>query len=507
MMTRLYIASLLLCALSLPAMAQTAPGTTSADPLAAAAYNQQPVPMATDVPAAIPAEMVAMAPPMPHAVSPVQTPSPSVVSAVADAEPRMPLSLSSAILYALSDNPDVKMAMAREEQAAATTGKARSQFFPLIDLMAQAGPEMNNPSAGTFDGNHTNVSKELSVTARQMVWDWNKTRSNLRQQKQLESSAKLDTQVNIEEAMNSTIDTYLAILQFQQNLKEQTAFVNRVRELVGTITQMFEAGATSKAMMDYANSRLAAAENDNNTIRANLNDAVSNLEFLTGPLPAFAAENPDDLDPARLDLNAYVAVAEKQNAGVQLSQSDLQALAYKLEVSKKTLYPTLNLVANYGNRLDDGGDTGRDAEAQAFLQLNFRLYDGGERKNDIKLTKAQIKEAEISQERIMKDLRRLVKQSYNQITASVEARKQTMKEIASSEALQKLNRQNFEQGSINVIELIEGEERLNQARLRLNTQTSDLYLNTYRLLITSGFLEQNFFCGACAQNPNIQPVS
>lgn len=469
-MTRVFKLSLLLCVMAAPAAAQMK-GTVSGTPVQ-----------------------------MPPAAA-VQSPPPSVVSAVAQQQVTMPLSLSSAVLYALSDNPDVRMALAREEQAAASSGKARSQFFPIIDTMAQVGMETNEPATGVINGAHTNPSTQVSVNVRQLIWDWNKTRSNYRQQKQLEKSAELDTQVNVEETMNTTIETYLSILEFQQNLKEQTAFVERTRQLVGTITQMFEAGASSKAMMDYANSRLAAAETDNNTIRANMNDAISNLEFLTGPLPPFEAENPDDLDPARLDLNSFVSMAETGNTGVKLSGSDLRALAHKLEVTKKSLYPNISLVMNYDERDDDGGKSGRDAEAQAFIQMNYRLYDGGERKNDIRMTRAQIKESEINQEKILRELRRLVKQSYNQITASEESRKQTIKEIASSEALQKLNRQNFEQGSINVIELIEGEERLNAARLKLNTQNADLYLNTYRLLITSGYLKQNFFCGTCEQAP------
>lgn len=427
----------------------------------------------------------------------VAVPTPSAVSAMSVAEQKIPLSLNSAILYALSDNPDVRMALKREDQTVASTGKAESRLYPIVDFVVEGGYEHNEPATGVASGGHTNDSNHFNLTVQQLIYDFNRTGATIEQQKQLEYSAKLDTQVKVEETMNAAIEHYLDILEFQENLKTQTAFVERIRQLVGTVGQMFEAGASNKAMRDYADSRLAAAETDNNTIRANLKDAQSNLEYLTGPLPPFEVGTPTDLDPTQMDLKRYLAMAEEQNSGLQLNRSDLKAMTRKLEVAKAALYPTINLVASYDEKHDDGGLAGRDAEAQAYLQLTHRLYDGGERSNDIKLTRAQLQEGEINEEKVIKELRRLIKQAYNQIVSVQESRKQTLKEIASSEALQVINRQNFEQGSINVIELIEGEERLNAARSKLNTLNSELYLNTYRLLITSGLLKQGYFCGTC----------
>lgn len=442
--------------------------------------------------------MIVVAPVAAMAQTADSAPPPSSVSAMAVAEQKIPLSLNSAILYALSDNPDVRMALKREDQTGYSTGKAEAGLYPVVDFIAEAGYEYNEPASGVVNGGHTNDSNHFNLTVKQLIYDFNRTNETIEQQKQLEYSAKLDTQVKVEETMNAAIEHYLDILEFQENLKTQTAFVETIRQLVGTVGQMFEAGASNKAMRDYANSRLAAAETDNSTLRANLKDAQSNLEFLTGPLPPFEVGTPNDLDPTQMNLTSYLKMAEEQNTGLQLGRSDLVAMTRKLEVAKAALYPTINLVASYDEKHDDGGEAGRDAEAQAQVQLTHRLYDGGERRNDINLVRAQLQEGEINEEKVIKELRRLIKQAYNQIISVQESRKQTIKEIASSEALQVLNRQNFEQGSINIIELIEGEERLNAARAKLNTLNSELYLNTYRLLITAGLLKQGYFCGTCS---------
>lgn len=432
--------------------------------------------------------------------STAEAPPPSVVSKAGIAEEKVPLSLNSVILFALSDNPDVRMAQARTTQAQASADKARAPYFPQVDFTSEVGQEYNRPASDNANkAGSSNPSWGLSLTISQLLYDFGRTGANYDQQKQFITSSVFDKQVNVEDTMTSAIESYLDVLEFQETLKESTAFVERIRELQKTVTQMFEAGASSKTMVDYANSRLAAAETNNNTLRANMNDAISNIEFLTGPLPPFEAIQPDDLDPARMDLQVYLDMAEKDNTGVKLSASDIKALEYKLEVSKKAFFPTFSFGFNADKRFDDGGRSGRDDEVQGMLRMNYRLYDGGERSSDVRLVRGQIEEANINQEKIRKELKRLIRQSYNQIVSIQESRKQTAKEIASSEGLQKLNRENFEQGSINLIELIEGEERLNAARQRMHTLNSDLYLNTFGLLITAGLLEQNFFCGTCQQ--------
>ena len=72
-----------------------------------------------------------------------------------------------------------------------------------------------------------------------------------------------------------------------------------------------------------------------------------------------------------------------------------------------------------------------------------------------------------------------------------------MTEISSSEGLQELNRQNFEEGNLDLIKLIEGEERLNAAYEKLHQQRSDLYLAAYKLLLDVGILKKEFFCKDC----------
>ena len=413
------------------------------------------------------------------------------------------ISLNTIVLFALSDNPDVQIALAQEKQALANVGKADAKFYPLVDFSAEAGAEHNFPAASAFGGgSHINPNRRVNISMRQLIYDWGLSKSVYNQQKQLKDSAKIQTRINEEGVLTDTIGFYLDILNYQQSLANTEVFVTRLRELNKIIKEMYEGGGTSKATLDYANSRLASAETEINNMRASLNDAMSNLEFLTGKLPVFKAVNPDDLDPMKLDIQQYIETAQAENSGLMRGRSDLKAMDHKLGAAEKAMYPTVSFVSSAEDKFNDGGEIGTVRNAEAVVQLNWRLFDGSERKEQINLIRGQREEMEIAQSKAIREILREIELSYNQINAVQESIRQTDKEVVSSEALQRTNRENFKYGSINIIELIEGEERLNAARTRTTRLRSDLYMNTYRILVMSGMLKKDYFCEGCV-NPNI----
>ncbi|MCK4946512.1 MAG: TolC family protein [Alphaproteobacteria bacterium] len=409
----------------------------------------------------------------------------------------IPLSLNSVILFALSDNPDVRMSLEREKQASANTKKAKSGFYPLIDLAVQSDWQYNNPAPNAEDGGSSNTSSQKSFTMKQVVFDFGKTVSNYRSQKKLQESAKLDTEVNVEDTLNITIENYLQILRYQRTLKDSEVFISRIRDLVKKVEEMYEAGGTSKTTLSYAQSRLSAAELKLNIDRSSLNDSISSLEFLTGKLPIFIASSPDELDPSRLDIYDYIQYSSTNNTSIKLANSDIEARKHKLKATKRAKRPTFNFLLSGDESFNDGGEVGKVRSGKAILQMNYRLFDGYAQRAQVELVSSQISEMKIGREKALRDLNKKIKLAYYQLKSMGEEKQYAQAEIAYSEALQNLNRENFKLGSISIIELIEGEERLDAAYTKLHKLDSDMYANTYHLLIIAGYLKKTFFCQTC----------
>ncbi len=408
------------------------------------------------------------------------------------------LSLSSAILFALNNNPDVGIAKEQERQAHYSIDEVRATLYPQAAITANMGMQYNDPAAGltpvTSDVRTTN---EISFLISQNVFDSFATLEEIRQTKEQYKSSTYGTELERQSVMVDVVTNYLTVLQAQKDLTLQEKFILDMEDLVGQIRLQYEAGAAAKSKLDYASARLAFAKSQLTTARSTYRDTISELEAITGKLPDFRAIEPDFLYAQKASLDDYINYVFKNNKELLQNEADKRALEHSLYAEKASLMPRLTLNVSGAQKQDDGGRTGLNREGKIDLQLNHTLYDGGASRIAQKKILSQIKELQFNDVRLAKDLRRDVKQLYNQLTASEENLIINAEEIQANKDLQKLNRQNFESGSIDIIELIEGEERLVAAKTRKHQLVTDIYRNTYELLLLIGLLDKDYFCRTC----------
>lgn len=403
------------------------------------------------------------------------------------------LSLSTMVLFAMDNNPDLLMAQDREAQMEYFVKEGYSDYYPQIDVEMAAGREFLEPTSGQ---NPTNLGK-ATLNVNQKLFDGFVTESEVDRRKELRYSASLDVKKEKEDLIIQITEYYLDILRYQNVVSTTEIFVEEIDEIVSIIQNMFESGAAGKAMLDYAKSRQASAYVDLNESRSSLNDSISNLEFLTGNLPAFRAVLPDSFDPNNLDKHVYIDKMSTENTLMQKSTSEIEAMRHQLDGEKGQYYPKVDLRLKAEESHDDGGDVGRFRNLKGTVNLSYNIFDGFNKKNRVGRVSKQLTELEHREEKIFKELKKDINLAYNQIAAMKESIKSVNLEIKSNRALQMLNRENFRLGSINVIELIEGEERLNAAYNKKYKLQRDMYESIYGLLITTAILEDEFFCETC----------
>ena len=146
---------------------------------------------------------------------------------------------------------------------------------------------------------------------------------------------------------------------------------------------------------------------------------------------------------------------------------------------------------------DTGGDVGRDRAASALLQLTYKIFDGFAREAGEDRLKSQISEIDYRRERAERDILARIKQAYNQVKSLETEYMIVLDEIEANTELQSLYKQQFELGEGDIINMIEGEERLFSSRSRMHRVESDLILNSYDLLRQIGFLDKQRFCESC----------
>lgn len=408
------------------------------------------------------------------------------------------MSLSTAILFALNKNPDVEIAKQRTKQARYYADQGKAPLLPQVTMAIDTGAQYDKPTASA-DGwkSDTVETGEMNLTISQLIFDGQRTTSEVLRRNELVNAGNMKTEIKAQEVIADTIKHYLDVLRYQNAVRDTRLFLTKIKDIVAIVQEMYDAGGTSKTTLDYAQSRLSFAEAEMNNMRSSLNTSVSKLEFLTGELPPFLAEPPDELEPDKYARDFYLELAKQGNYKVLQNAHEKEAANYKVKSEKGRYFPEVSFQLEGITSYNDGGDVGPDRSAGAMLRIDYTLFDGFARRASKSQASSILRELEIKDRKIVKELQRDLDLAYNQVVSLEETIRATEAEIESNVALQKLNRENFKLGEINIIELIEGEERLSASRNKRHRLRSDLMKSTYDLLILAGELTDQYFCKSC----------
>lgn len=411
------------------------------------------------------------------------------------------LSLESAVLFALNNNPEINIAKEQENQAGFSIDEAKSVFYPQVNATITAGDEYNDPASFSSNnegsGRNTNPSSEFNLTVNQMIYDGSSSTEEMKRREKLYESTGHQRNLIQEKIIMDTVQAYTDVYRYQKSLADADVFIKSLRDLVDKIALMVEAGAENQAKLKYASARLSAAQSDYENTKAALKDSVADLEFLTGKLPVFRPKLPDVKDLIQIGLPDYYKYADVHNVHLQLNQSDHDALKHQLAGAKGQYLPAINMLLSFDETHDVGGEVGRERTGSAMLQMSYKIFDGYGREASENKIRSQIKEIEYRRERTERDVMRKIKLSYNQLKALENEYMIVMDEVDANKDLQALYADQFTLGEGDIIRMIEGEERLFASQNKLHGLENDLVVNSFKLLQQIGSLDKNAFCQTC----------
>lgn len=414
-----------------------------------------------------------------------------------------PLSLESTVLLALNKNPTIQAELEKVTQAQFAIQEARSNYYPQVTANVKGGHEYDNPAsepAGVFPtGKVTSQSNsaDMTLVVNQILYNGFATDDEVERRKDLKTSANFESQVAVEKTINDAITAYVDVWHFQRNVTESEAFVAQLEKIGAKVNLMNEAGAESKAKKEYVDSRVANAQTELHSAKAALTDALSNLETITGSLPPFKAVRPVQLDPTVRSIENYYHLAEKDNNHLLLNASDHSAVEHQIDEQKAAYLPTVSFELDGDHGYDVGGHIGNTWHGSAMMVMNYKLFDGFSRDAGMGRLQSQKAENEYRQVAIMRDLEKDIRKSYNEILATKDDLGSNMKEVLSSETLQGLYEKQFELGEGDIINMIEGFERLHAAKLKGYKLEASIVVDSYTLLEKAGALRKEGFCASC----------
>lgn len=395
-------------------------------------------------------------------------------------------SLEQAVASALDSHPDVRAAFSRFKARAAEVDVAKAGYLPSLNATAGYGYERTQ---GEDSSSRTELDRrELGVSLRQMLFDGFATSSEVNRTEAERDAEQLALLATAEDMALGVSDVYLKLLAAQQ--LEQLAKENLEAHLTihSQIRQRTESGVGSASDLSQINSRLALA-------RSNLVAAVNNrvdveAQFMrqVNAAPEALVLPVPDADLLPKDLPSALEIARTSNPVLKSAARDIEAAQAQRERAKANNYPELALEvgSNWDNNVD--GIEGANDNLQAMLRLRYNLFAGGADRARTEAAAWRVTEAQEINARAHRQLdegTRLAWSAYELIGEQIAfLRDHVSSAVATRNAYQK----QFDLGKRGLLDLLDAENELFEARRSYVSGERDLLLAQYRLLNATGQL-------------------
>ncbi len=377
--------------------------------------------------------------------------------------------LNDLVAKAVQNNSDIKLAVARIEEADAVLREVGAALFPQIDLNSAASRTRATTTGATpvFANNPlSNFNAQLRTSFELDFWGkLSRTKEAARAQALSTRYAKDTVALSLAGLVASnylllrSLDSQLLLTQVSLKSREESLALTQ-RRLEGGVVS-----ALDVQQAEVARENLSAQLSDLNRLRSlslhqlavltgdmELNIASADIKSL--PIPPTP---PAGLPSALLESRPDVRQAEEQ----------MVAANANIAVAKAALYPSISLTAGFGGESMQLGDVLKSASRiwTGGLSLNLPIFDAGK-------LNARVDQASAKQKQVLASYEGVIQNAFREVNdALVSLRLQTEREaaldkaqLAAQKALQ-ISENRYQSGYSAYLEVLDAQRVYNDAAL------------------------------------------
>ena len=397
-------------------------------------------------------------------------------------------------------NLDVKVAVARVDEARALRGIARSAFWPQIATEARYTrfeQSLESPgSAGPLiDAGLVDRNIEFYGTSLDASWELDPFGGNRRQAEA--ADAALGASIAARDAailsvLAETASAYFELRGAQQRLAIAESNIEAQRKTADLTRRKVEAGLARRIDRLRAEAQLDAIEALVPTLRASIRASTYRLGVLTGRRPEHMTDQvarggrlPAALQSPPIGMRADVL---RRRPDVAVAERRLAAATAEIGVAKAEFFPKLALTGAFGFEAADASDIGAGRSRTSALVpfVSWPVFQGGRLRANLEGADARARAAAFSYEKTILTALADAESAISAYTEEFQTwRNLTAAANASSEAAE-LARKLYEKGLADFLTVLDAERRRDEnedARAQSHTR---LLLNLVRVYKSLG---------------------
>jgi adhesin transport system outer membrane protein len=397
-----------------------------------------------------------------------------------------PATLKDAVERAVLQNPEVKLRFHNLEAAQQERKAGEGAWLPRIDLeAATAANQLSTPSLASalnYTGNRT------SIQLRQTIFDGFATLHEVRRLSYSQQSSYFELMSASNQTGLEAARAYIDVLRFRELVTLASENFTTHQEVHDRINQKVMAGVGRRVDLEQASGRMALAESNWLTEVSNLHDVSARYQRLVGDTPSETLARLGPLDEFLPIGTEFLTDATKRNPDFLAAVATIRAYRADMQVRRSALSPTVELRARQSFETNQSGVTGDYRSSTLEMVLSYNLFKGGSDMNRVKQYAAKLESAYDLRDKACRDIWQTGQIAFNDsIRLVAQLKLLSQHELATSKARQAYQQQ-FDIGQRSLLDLLDTENELYQARRSLIMGEHDLQLAEVRVLATSGSL-------------------
>ncbi|WP_263357286.1 TolC family protein [Acidicapsa ligni] len=419
-------------------------------------------------------------------------------------DPLRSYSLAELIDIAEINNPQTHILWERARQAAERLGIARSAYFPVLAGIAAAGDSRSIepfPEPLALRG-YVMVEAPVAVpeiTLNYLIFDFGKREAEVDAAKAQKIAAGANFIRANQEIAFRVATSYYRLLTAQERLTAaqetlktaqttQDAAEAQLNNGRSTLPDVLNAKAeTSQAVFD-----LESADGDEKIARVLLTEAVG-----AEPSPDIKIDGQEKTplpQTLTMSIDALIDRAIADRPDLMAQASEIRAADQEVRVAKSEYLPSIGLTANGAQTslwpTVDSGKVGQASEPTWAVQLGveWRLFDGGARKNSLAIAQSKGREARDEMREKKDTATREVWTAYIGFRTAIRKQQAAQALLESANSSYSASLDAYKYGVKNLIDVVTAEKQLAQARLSGVAARSELMLQAVDLEFVTGNL-------------------
>ncbi|MBK7617614.1 MAG: TolC family outer membrane protein [Burkholderiales bacterium] len=366
---------------------------------------------------------------------------------------------------AVETNPEVAAKFNAFRASISEVDISRGAMLPRVDLSADVGANEDRIAGRTPSADQSMSRTGMALTATQLLWDGMTTSKDVSRANHQKMARYFDfvdaTEQTALEAARAHYDVQryrTLVLLAEQNYVQHKYAVDQIQSRV-------KAGVARGVDLEQSSARLALAESNLVTERANLHDVTERYRRIVGDTPPGKLGNESPYKrPLPASGSSALESTPLTSPIIASAIENLRATKEQAAGRKGSYQPRIEarLRAGVGNNMDGVQNQKRDVLGQ--LVLNWNLYNGGADDARQRLAANQINQAMDLRDKACRDTRQTVAIAYNDVSKLGEQLAYLDRNVVAIERARDAYRQQFDIGQRSLLDLLNAENELYTAK-------------------------------------------